>query len=471
MTLSEKGLPIIFEGGIHYIEDPAYPGEKITLFCMNNERHWPHHTEDMGDVQVPEYTEGYLTPGKFDSEADYKECMRRLSKLLYAGYPYNGERLYKIVDNSELHTPTESQFNEMLIPTPVLQTAFPYLGHHSFTYKDWETNDTEHLDELRRFMNAVAKLYPDGQTSNGVTYSDITAMPFYKAVFCMLYEAEGTTPLQNFAIMYSDSYFVTEEQAYNATQDAVWRLLHQYNIEDNNMNDLEHDALAQVLYVYSERGGLLNYEPSLKDVHLTGDLKFTYNPKDGYWHSGALKIIEPVEYNGLYRLELPKGMSALCDNITYVYGNEEYELVSDHQPTIEDTFTIKAEFVWMKDFKQYAPMGDVEVHGKKFQNMVGVVTENEANKDRYITTYNGKKDHAEGVLSKDTAVDVINNRQSDQAPSQGKDEENPDKEVSDNGTAVKTGDYTNMWQYAFTAIAAFIVTASVFGLKEWKRKR
>lgn len=51
MTLSEKGLPIIFEGGIHYIEDPAYPGEKITLFCMNNERHWPHHTEDMGDVQ------------------------------------------------------------------------------------------------------------------------------------------------------------------------------------------------------------------------------------------------------------------------------------------------------------------------------------------------------------------------------------------------------------------------------------
>ncbi len=26
--------------------------------------------------------------------------MRRLSKLLYAGYPYNGEDLYKIVANS-----------------------------------------------------------------------------------------------------------------------------------------------------------------------------------------------------------------------------------------------------------------------------------------------------------------------------------------------------------------------------------
>ena len=109
MTLKRKRTSYLFLGKaeFHYIEDPAYPGEKITLFCMNNERHWPHHTEDMGDVQVPEYTEGYLTPGKFDSEADYKECMRRLSKLLYAGYPYNGERLYKIVDNSELHTPTE----------------------------------------------------------------------------------------------------------------------------------------------------------------------------------------------------------------------------------------------------------------------------------------------------------------------------------------------------------------------------
>ena len=34
MTLSEKGLPIIFEGGIHYIEDPAYPGEKITCTAV-----------------------------------------------------------------------------------------------------------------------------------------------------------------------------------------------------------------------------------------------------------------------------------------------------------------------------------------------------------------------------------------------------------------------------------------------------
>lgn len=93
MTLSEKGLPIIFEGGIHYIEDPAYPGEKITLFCMNNERHWPHHTEDMGDVQVPEYTEGYLTPASLILRliirnvcADCQNCSTRDIRITGNGF-------------------------------------------------------------------------------------------------------------------------------------------------------------------------------------------------------------------------------------------------------------------------------------------------------------------------------------------------------------------------------------------------
>lgn len=103
-----KGTQIIFENGIHYIIDPDYPDHKITLFCMNNKLHWPHHTEDMGELQVPGYTDGYLTPDDFKSQKEYEECMRRLSKLLYAGYPYNGERLYQIVTNSSEYTPTEA---------------------------------------------------------------------------------------------------------------------------------------------------------------------------------------------------------------------------------------------------------------------------------------------------------------------------------------------------------------------------
>lgn len=369
-------LSIIYENGTHYIIDPEYPDEKITLFCMNNKLHWPHHTNEMGNVQVPNYTEGYLKPDDFASPEDYAECMRRLSKLLYAGYPYNGERLYKIVENVELYIPTETEFNEMLIVPTALQKAFPYLGHHAFTYQDWVGQDKEHLTELADFIRAVGNLYPNGQTENGLTYSDITAMPFYKAALTMLNATDKDNPLTVFTYFYPGSYFVTEEQAYNATQKAVWRLLNFYNIPNNDISNLNDTQLGQILYTYSERGGLLNYEPSLNDIHLSGSLKFRYNPKDGLWHSGVLQVIEPSEYHGIYHLELPKGMTALCDTLSYVYGNEEYELVSDHEPTTEETFGIRAEFIWLKEFKQYSPNPDIEVNGKKFQHMVGAVIRN-----------------------------------------------------------------------------------------------
>ena len=266
-----NALPIIYENGTHYIKDPEYPDEIITLFCMNNKLHWPHHTNDMGDMQVPNYTEGYLKPEDFSTMEDYNTCMRRLSKLLYAGYPYNGERLYKIVENEGLYTPTEAEFNEMLIAPPVLQKAFPYLGHHAFTYQDWVGQNEEHLNELADFIGSVRKLYPNGSTENGLTYSDITAMPFYKASLSMVNATDSDNPLNVFAIFYPGAYFVTEEQAYNATQKAVWMLLNSYNIPDNDVSNLNDTQLGQVLYTYSERGGLLNYEPVLNDIHLKGN--------------------------------------------------------------------------------------------------------------------------------------------------------------------------------------------------------
>ena len=371
------GTPILFENGIHYIIDPAYPDQKIPLFCMNNKLHWPHHTEGMGETQVPGYTEGYLTPNDFGSEEAYNECMRRLSKLLYAGYPYNGERLYQIVENSEEYAPTEEEFNDMLIVPPVLQTAFPYLGHHAFTYADYTSQNEQHLEELRIFVNEVFKLYQShGTTSNGLTYADIEAMPFYRAAFSIV-NCNNDTPLEAFQFYYGAAYFVTEEEAYNATQNAVWRLLYEYGIPDNDI-DVLHTPLSSVLYTYSERGGLLDYRPDSSEIEVSGDLSFTYNPKDGLWHSGALRIIEPDVYRGLYRLNLPPGVTALCDNLNYVYGNEEYELVSDHQPELGESFGIEAEFVWLEEFKQYSPTPDIEFEGKKFQHMIGAIIHKES---------------------------------------------------------------------------------------------
>lgn len=369
-TQEAGNLMIEYDGKTHYIMDPQ--DGKITLFCMNNKLWWPHHTEDMGNAQVPNYTEGYLTPEHFQSTEDYEECMRRLSKLLYAGYPYNGERLYQIVEDSSAYAPTEAEFNEMLIVPPVLQTAFPYLGHHDFKYADWLTQNEEHLEYIRKFTEEALKLWTNGgTTSNGLTFDDISSMPFYKAAFSIT-NCHNQTPLEAFQYYYGADYFVTEEEAYNATQNAVWHLLYNYGIPDNDINK-DPTRLSKVLYTYSERGGLLTHAPSADEIYISGDLTFTYNPKDGMWHSGKLRVIEPDIFRGLYRLELPKGITAQCDNLNYVYGNEEYELVSDHQPTLNEQFIINAEFVWLKEFRQYSPSPDIGFEGKKFQHMIGAI--------------------------------------------------------------------------------------------------
>lgn len=368
---------IIHENGLHYIEDPKYPGYRILIYCMNNQLNWPHHTDSMGEEQVPGYTEGYLNEEMFGSEEDYKDCMRRLAKLLYAGYPYNGERLYKIVSDSQMYIPTEEEFDKMLVPLPILQTAFPELGHHVFLYQDWVKQDMEHLEILGQFIHHVEELRRGGSTSNGLTYEEITVMPFFKAAMSMIWQS-NVNPRENFAHLYGSSYFVTKEQAYDATQIAIWRLMSFYDIPDNNIEDgeLNASALGKTLYTYSERGGLLDHKPSASELRLEADLLFRYNPKDGMYHSGDIRIIEPENYHGLYNLILPKGVTAQCDNLTYVYGGEDYQLVAKDPPVDGANFGIKADFVWLEDFKQYSPQPDIEVNGKKFQHMIGAVIRN-----------------------------------------------------------------------------------------------
>lgn len=366
-TANRISLPIIYENGLHYVVDPDYPDERIILYCMNNKREWPHSTDK--HPNIPEYYEGYLTYEDFESKDAYEECMQKLRKLLFAGYPYNGERLYKLVDVVELHVPTEQEFNDMLIVPPQLQMDFPNLAHHQFSLVD--LNNQQHFNELVRFVTKVGWMFPDKKTETGLSYTDIISMPFYKAAFCMTYlgfGAEIREVQEVFANMYSASYFVTEKQAYDATQLAVWRLLNEYGIEDNDINSLENNELAKVLWQYCQHGALLDRKPSAKEIAIRGDLNFTYNPKDGMWHSGKLRIEEPVEYNGLYILDLPEGVTALCDGLTYVYGNEEYELISDKQPKAGDRFKILAEIDWLRDMRQYSP-----IDSNEFQHMIGAV--------------------------------------------------------------------------------------------------
>lgn len=362
----KKGLSIIHKNGMHYIKDPKYLDREILIYCMNNKLKWPHIGN--GAPQVPNYEEGYLTSDMFQSQEQYNECIQKMKKLLFAGYPYNGERFYKIVQQEELHTPTEDEFNAMLVLPPQLKRDFPYLAQYHFSLD--ALNNRTHYDALVKFIQEVRELYPDKVTPHGLTHEDITIMPFYKAANSMTFHGYGANKiqvLQIFAQLYSDSYFVTEQQAYDATQYTIWKLLNDYGVPDNDMQELNHSPLGMVLWKYCQNGKLLEEEPKSEAIKVEGNLKFTYHSKDNMWHSGKLKINEPQEYNGLYNLILPQGVTS-SDGRTYVYGNQEYELVSKSKPDATGQFRIEAGIDWLQEMKQYSPIGD-----NTFQHMVGAV--------------------------------------------------------------------------------------------------
>lgn len=363
---TEDGLPILYENGIHHIMDPNYPDRYLILYCMNNKSHWPHEQPSLGE-SVPNYKYGYLTPEQFESEEKYRECMQRLDEVLFTGYPYNGNLLYKLVGDGEQQVISEEDFNQMLVPPSALVECFPILKGQTFTV----ANRKEKIGILNEFIEKVAELYPDGTIDGKLSYSAITSMSFYRAVLSITWTDGEGDPIEAYTALYPDSYYVTEKQAYDATQNAVWKLLYDYGVEDNDLSDISSSNLAQIIYDNSRYSSILREEPASQAISIEGDSAFRYDPKDGKWHTGTLRITEPVDYYGLYTLDLPTGISVSGNN--EFKGNEPFELVSDQMPAKNTEITVASEITWLKETRQYTPTPDKVVDGKRCQHMAGAV--------------------------------------------------------------------------------------------------
>lgn len=352
---------------IHWLPNPNDSSERIILYCMNNKLHWPHSTSNLPDV--PEYVEGYLTEKDFASAEEYRECIQQLEAILYAGYPYNGLHLYEIV--SEGHQITEAEFNELLKAPDVIRSDFPdSIGNTQFTYADYE----EHMDRIQKFMEEVLALAKGGRTASGLTHGQITALPFYKAMNCISMSVGSASPLQWYDNIYSKGYFVTEEQAYTATKDAVWNLLYKYKIADNDLSDITSGELAETLVKEASSARLLQEKPSSDKVSVTGDAVFSYNPQDGKWHTGTLTVNEPATYRGTYTLDLPDGVTVENSSSgNTVTADTSFSLVSDKEITGTKEISLKSDgLVWIDELYQYSPAQDVIASdGKRFQHMVG----------------------------------------------------------------------------------------------------
>ena len=430
-TTSPGAIKVCYANGIHYVEDKEDSDSDLIVYGMNNELRSPNGND------APYYKDSILNPSDFKSEDDYKECSKRLCKILYEGYPYNGEKLFKIVEDSERHIPTVEEFNDMLIPLPVLKDAFPELADYDFSYNDWLNKNEKHLSVLSSFINEVLKLkLSNKETSNGLTADEICSMPFYKAAYCMVLEM-AETPLEIFSIIYEDSYYLTKEQAYLSTQCAIWILLNEYNIPNNNLTQsvFANYQLAKVLYEDSNmESELLEYKPDVSKIRLEGNLTFDYNPSDGMWHSGKLMIEEPAGYNGVYKLTLPEGITIVSKNLSQVFGNSEFELISDKQPESNEVLEIEADFNWLKELRKYTPVTDTKVDGNKFENMVGEVVRNE---DFSLETHINSDDvpsDSPGNQPEDVPGDKPNNTPSDNPEGQPGDipDDKPNNTPSDN---------------------------------------
>ena len=172
--------------GIHsvYSTPNDTSSTRIILYCMNNKAHWPHATKEI--PTVPDYTQGYLTEASFNSKEEYEACMHKLEALLYAGYNYNGLNLYKVVSGTPRATLQE--FNDALQAPDNLRSDYPnILGDTVFTYESSKDSSSENYQKLVEFMQQVFSLYfRGGTTASGLTYNDIIAAKFYKAVYALI---------------------------------------------------------------------------------------------------------------------------------------------------------------------------------------------------------------------------------------------------------------------------------------------
>lgn len=174
---------------------------------------------------------------------------------------------------------------------------------------------------------------------------------------------------------------MTEEQAVEGTQHAVWLTLNDYGIEGNNLTASAANALGNVLYEHAKSDKVLKAEPKSSNVSFEGDTEFRKDETSGKWKTGWIKLTESEDYEGEYSLSLPTGMTLEKNDKnteTTVWNGEEFRLISDEKPSEDLAITASAKVQWLQEMNQYRPAQEVTVNGKKFQRMIGAMVETES---------------------------------------------------------------------------------------------
>lgn len=347
-------------------------GSEVIIFCMNNQRHWPHYTAATGPVPLYEKTsiEEFCNENGITDPDKVKEFSERLKVILYAGYPYNGNSLYEITENTG--TMTEAGFNKLLDAPASIRNDFPdSIGNKVFTIENSKSKDSDNYKSLSDFTTAVFQLGSTGKTKSGLTRSDIYSTDFYRAVSFMQYD----DPVQAYNATYGSYPFLTETQAYKGTSNAVWNLMYNYGIADNH--EVDHLALTNALNQVST-SNVLDSKPSSSDISIEGDAVFKQNTTDGKWYTGTITLKAPSDYFTNFKLTLPQGITTTT-GVNEVKAGDSFVLVSDSEPQGLLNVSLTSTIPWMDGNLMVfeAVNGQKASDGKAFQNMVGAIIKKE----------------------------------------------------------------------------------------------
>lgn len=360
-------VKIDYDGiAIHSVTDSA--GNKIILYCMNNELHWPHATTDSPNVPLYSETtfEDFFNANGIKGEAQ-KTLKTKLENLLYAGYPYNGYGLYQIVDSAPVIS--EEEFDQLLTPPQYLREDFPNtLGTNTFSYAD--RTDSSKMELLRNFLIEVGNYLKGGTTPSRLNYQQLMQLPFIRAAYCMAYTYD---PVQSYTEAYLTDYLITESQAYDGTRDAIWWVLKNAGLPKNGSNVMDTQLVKNLLGA-DTRDMILTDQPDASNVSVSGDPTFYYSTDDQKWHTGKLTLTAPAKYNAKFKLALPDGITEESGK-TQISAGEGFSLVSSDKPEKTPSITLSATIPWMdSDLKVYVADSKAQASdGKGYQNMIGAV--------------------------------------------------------------------------------------------------
>lgn len=390
---------------IEYLEEGKLPvyhsvekGKQLVLYCFNSELKWPSTTGESS----PE-TDAIYTPDDLMHLDEYGVNVKdKIYRILYAGYPHNNLGLYSLMDDHA----TYSELLDAVIPPKAVMDFFPDINWEDLNFTPEKllksTSGTQESIVMKKLSDKMAAFDDDDYAE----YVDAvqSKIDFYTFLF-LTWEFDTFDDVESLLEAY-DFYKVksTPADVHDATQIAIWRILYENHVPNNNKTmedelalhklarelvdfangvgeyknvkipprDITIDKIAEYQTAFNSGSKLLRADNT--PIGAGGNVTFTKN-ENGEYISEALHFDNNTTYEFKHSIVLKDGENKLAEVVNY--GTGEFRLITKQKPS-SGVVLATADDKFPSDVYQYIDKAekDVSIDSRKFQDMSGVYYEN-----------------------------------------------------------------------------------------------